>query len=277
MVELTQIVRVWFFSCFPPLCPIQWCGWSRWERHMMRQNHDLMFFPQKRAQEAPELKAMRIQRICSKSFTVCFPCGEGPPQGRNSQIPEGFAFSYAAKRGQQCPSSAAVQLKLFLLWKGARQNCHCLGLGCSHRSKLERSARASCFAILCFPEIPVSQQSWAMIYSFPGEMTLGFTGLGFWKIWWAWLAACCLSELSEGCGFWRKVKLLLWHRHISGNRRGSCAVRLKKSRFFHLRCSALVWKHRESGCIFSFLFFLWGVSFLFSFFSASLSLKMWCK
>lgn len=140
-------------------------------------------------------------------FSLLLSCGEGPAQGWNGRIPEGFAIPFAAKRGQPSPSSAAVQLKLFLIWKGARQNCPCLGLGCSHRSKLERSVRASWFAILCFPEIPGSQQSWGMIYSFPGEMTLGFTGLVFWKIWWAWLAACCLSELSEGCGFWRKVKL----------------------------------------------------------------------
>lgn len=80
-----------------------------------------------------------------------------------------------------------------------------------------------------------------------------------------WLPAVYQS-CQKDVAFGERWNLLLWHGHMAGTRWGSCTVRLKKSRVFHLWCSALVWKHRESGCIFSFLFFLWGVSFLFSFF-----------
>lgn len=231
----------------------------------MRKNHFPCSFLKKRHRRSLSLKQWELRECAPKAPLYVFlllSCGEGPAQGRNdqiAQIPEGFASSFAAKRGQACSSSAAVQLKLFLIWKGARQNCPCLGLGCSHRSKLERSARGSCFAILCFSEIPEASRAGLWFTAFLEKWLLGSQGWYFERSGEpGWLPAVYQS-CQKNVAFGERWDLLLWQW-------GSCTVRLKKSRFFHLRCSALVWKHRESGCIFSFLFFLWGFSFLFSFF-----------
>ena len=120
-------------------------------------------------------------------FSLLLSYGGGTAQGTNGHQSDPRGICLPLGRPKQkgdihIPPGEAVQLNVFVILKGVSQKYRCLGLGCSHRSKLGRPGRAGCIAILCFPEIPGSQKSWSMIYSYPEETTVGSRELVFSKI-----------------------------------------------------------------------------------------------
>lgn len=97
-----QIERIWFFSCFPPLCLIHWCAWSHWEWHVMRENHVLMFFPQKRHRRSLSSKQWEFREDAQKAPLYVFPVvilWGRPSPGLEWKDPRGICHPICSKKG----------------------------------------------------------------------------------------------------------------------------------------------------------------------------------